>query len=483
MRMQETQEFEPFKEKAWFRELQDRFNVRHVEQFAALLANPDGEAALRRLNVPIQAVSEPTERFLNQYLGMSLATPDQAASHGPEATQTGGLRGLAPYVGVTFGLDATRDRFDGLVFGSKLPDPEKKDGDQRGKRQGFFDPVPSNNPLTDGMTWPSQADPDWLPPVAFVVTGLPEVRDQKGRGTCVAFTVSAMWELMHQRLRGEQIRLSPQFLFYHCKETDGKGQQDGTTFAVALRQLEQPGICQEGKCRYRLHHDYGQRYVFGEGGKDDKADAMADAAKHRISSATRLEAGNVVAIKRAVASGRPVGLGVPVFRNAWLGPWSYLRGEISLPLVDEAAKGDEKILDVHMGSHAVCVVGYRDNDHTKPESHRPGGGYFVIRNSWGSTWSQDPREENVVPGYGILPYSYAERYWLDAYAIDVLIVNGKEAFGKQAAARKPKAKPAVAKPPAKPAAAKPPAKPAAAKPPAKAGPARTGRRRPKPRTA
>lgn len=50
-----------------------------------------------------------------------------------------------------------------------------------------------------------------------------------------------------------------------------------------------------------------------------------------------------------------------------------------------------------VGGHAVCLVGYQDT----PDS--PGGGYFILRNSWHTTWAY---ESPYGPGYGVIPYQY-----------------------------------------------------------------------------
>ena len=55
------------------------------------------------------------------------------------------------------------------------------------------------------------------------------------------------------------------------------------------------------------------------------------------------------------------------------------------------------------GGHAVCLVGYQDS------ASSPGGGYFIVRNSWDTTWAyQSP----YGAGYGTIPYQYiANEAW------------------------------------------------------------------------
>ena len=58
-----------------------------------------------------------------------------------------------------------------------------------------------------------------------------------------------------------------------------------------------------------------------------------------------------------------------------------------------ARLGDE---DVQIGGHAMTAVGYVDNEWLRGEGlpEAPGGGLFILRNSWGSDWA---RRNPVVP--------------------------------------------------------------------------------------
>jgi hypothetical protein len=65
--------------------------------------------------------------------------------------------------------------------------------------------------------------------------------------------------------------------------------------------------------------------------------------------------------------------------------------------------GNESGPNGQPAGHAVCLIGYQDN------AQYPGGGYFIVRNSWGLDWaSQSP----YGPGYGTIPYQYiASENW------------------------------------------------------------------------
>jgi C1A family cysteine protease len=55
----------------------------------------------------------------------------------------------------------------------------------------------------------------------------------------------------------------------------------------------------------------------------------------------------------------------------------------------------------------MCMVGYQDDPDV------PGGGYFLVRNSWGTTtWGQD---NAVAPGHARIPYAYMGEHGSSAH--------------------------------------------------------------------
>ncbi len=66
------------------------------------------------------------------------------------------------------------------------------------------------------------------------------------------------------------------------------------------------------------------------------------------------------------------------------------------------------------GGHAVCVVGF------VPYQWEPSGGYFVIRNSWGTDWGYElptAGPYGPAPGYGTISASYVENYLWEAFVV------------------------------------------------------------------
>jgi len=233
-----------------------------------------------------------------------------------------------------------------------------------------------------------------LPPAVRLMDRLPPVRQQGERGTCVAFAVTALREFM----LGSGEHLSEQFLYWACKQMDGMTEQPGTTIHVAMAALAQHGICEERLWPYDPHPRPGNEHH-----GPPPPQAVSDARKRVMPNARPVVPHHVEHYKRVLAGtkthdGMPVATGVLVF-GSWLYSAATTRtGKITLPLPGEKP--------LPMG-HAMLVVGYQDDPSV------PGGGYFIVRNSWGSEWAAMSPE---AAGHALIPYDYMMRFALDAYA-------------------------------------------------------------------
>ena len=123
------------------------------------------------------------------------------------------------------------------------------------------------------------------------------------------------------------------------------------------------------------------------------------AAPNRIVSFTQLNATWVDSLRTALAAGSPVAFSVSVFQSCQR-PYSFRGGDLRLPLPNEQS----------LGGHAMCMVGYVD------DAEVPGGGYFIVRNSWGEAFGHDGE---VAPGYCRLPYEYLRQYGMEAYSAEM----------------------------------------------------------------
>jgi len=223
---------------------------------------------------------------------------------------------------------------------------------------------------------PAPAAP--LPPAVNLIGQMPPIRDQGSRGTCVAFALSAVHE-HHRRLLGQQEDLSEQFLYHETKRIDGAPGSCGTWQVKALQVLSAVGACREHVWAYNSAPPCNHNGV-------PPAAAKPDAAQ-RTCAPVVLAPNDVQGAKSLLASGRILGVSIPVY-GSWANSTAVsLTGKITMRLAGEPV----------IAGHAMCLVGYQDHpDH-------PGGGYFILRNSWGPQWAAGSA---YGPGYGAIPYAY-----------------------------------------------------------------------------
>ena len=237
---------------------------------------------------------------------------------------------------------------------------------------------------------PAGAFEDRLPRAVRLFDRMQPVRDQGERGTCVAFASVALREF----LLAKPDDLSEQFLYWGCKELDGLPDA-GTYIHTAMTVFAQYGVCQEAAWPYN------PKQSSSEGQGPPPRGAREGAQSYRLPSARTVEPGLVLHYKHILAGedgkgGMPVTFGVFVFDSWYMSAETHRTGKITLPLPGEEPAG----------GHAMCVVGYVDDDAV------PGGGYFIVRNSWGSKWASDSAE---APGHALMPYDYVERFAMEAF--------------------------------------------------------------------
>lgn len=231
-----------------------------------------------------------------------------------------------------------------------------------------------------------------LPASVNLVAKMSPIRDQGSRGTCVSFSLTAIHEY---ETRAAHDDLSEQYLYYKAKAIDGSPADCGTTQNAASKVLETSGQCMETVWPYRPNsscNDHGPL----------PAKANANAVKRTL-SLEELNPHDIVAMKTALANGRPVAVSIPVYLSWYQSPTTERTGRITMPI------GSEQEVD----GHCMCVVGYQD-DGPATVTETPGGGFFILRNSWGMTWGKDCA---FGPGYGTIPYGYIVAFNWEAYAL------------------------------------------------------------------
>lgn len=232
------------------------------------------------------------------------------------------------------------------------------------------------------------------PPTSVNLIGdcMSRIRHQQSRGTCVAFTTVAALEYYFCKFRAQPgLNLSEQFQFWNMVSHT---HQRSLTAGFPL--LQQSGVCRETTWPYnptpRPSPDPDPQ-------GPPPAGAVAEANAFSCQNVRQLSARSVADLQQALQRSRVVGIGIPVY-NSWYNSGVVRRyGNITVPLPGEVA--------LNVG-HAVALVGYAD------DPQYAGGGYFIVRNSWGNVWAT---QSVFGPGYGTIPYRYISNFNWDAWCI------------------------------------------------------------------
>jgi len=232
-----------------------------------------------------------------------------------------------------------------------------------------------------------------LPTAVNLIPFMSPIRNQAQRGTCVAFTLTALDEYILRR-RGISQNLSEQHLYYETKLIDGASTQCGTWQARAVTVLSSRGECRETLWPYNPNPPCNNHGAL-------PAQARPDALQFRLATIA-VPARSVNDYKSHMSRQRPVTLSIPVYNSWYQSPETRRSGRITMRIGNEPS----------VGGHAVCLVGYQDS------ASSPGGGYFLVRNSWDTTWGyQSP----YGGGYGTIPYQYITN---DAFEAFTAVVPG-----------------------------------------------------------
>jgi C1A family cysteine protease len=186
----------------------------------------------------------------------------------------------------------------------------------------------------------------------------------------------------HRRALGHREDLSEQFLYHETKRIDGAPGSCGTWQVKALQVLSTLGACREQVWGYNSTPPCNQNGF-------PPAAARPDAAERKCAPVV-LGPHDVQGARSLLASGRILGVSIPVYASWANSAAVRLTGRVTMRLAGEPV----------IGGHAVCLVGYQD------DAGHPGGGYFILRNSWGRQWAAGSA---YGPGYGTIPYAYVGR--------------------------------------------------------------------------
>lgn len=217
---------------------------------------------------------------------------------------------------------------------------------------------------------------------------MPAVYDDAGLGCSTVSALAALLEFHELRQRPDTHYIPSRLVWYYlARELRGTVPADaGVSFRDAFKALNDEGVCDE------------QEWPF-------VANLLTVAPSWSTYESTPRSRGVVYkrvpqtleALKHCLANRRPVACGLSVYVSFERG-LTRRTGQIALPacaadLVEVNPDGakDESVAavddDIHMGGHALVLVGYDDTDQC-----------FLVRNSWGTGWGAN--------GYGHIPFSY-----------------------------------------------------------------------------
>lgn len=237
-----------------------------------------------------------------------------------------------------------------------------------------------------------------LAPAVNLINKMSPIRNQASRGTCVAFTLTAINEY-YRRVQGVPQDLSEQHLYYETKLIDGASSVCGTWQSKAAQALASRGQCREAIWPYNPNPPCNNHGSL-------PATARPNGLNYRL-PLQQLSSTNVVAIKTALASKKPTGISIPVYNSWFRSAETNRTGRITNRIGSEP----------RVGGHAICVVGYQD------DASAPGGGYFIIRNSWSTNWG------NQCPygaGYGTISYRYIATDCSEAFALAAPVTQSED---------------------------------------------------------
>ena len=168
-------------------------------------------------------------------------------------------------------------------------------------------------------------------------------------------------------------------IYWNERVIEGDTDQDGgAQLRDGIKSLAASGACSETTWPYVVENAM----------TAPSEAAVAEAAKHKISTYARLDNTQINELKSCLALGYPFVFGFSVYSN-FQSDETAATGVLTMPGHDDAPDG----------GHAVLAVGYDDARQI-----------FIVRNSWGSSWG--------AGGYFFMPFDYicnenlADDFWV-----------------------------------------------------------------------
>ncbi len=214
------------------------------------------------------------------------------------------------------------------------------------------------------------------PPKADLRDGCPPVYDQGELGSCTANAIAAAVDYAHHRTEGVFITPSRLFIYYGERVMEGDVDQDaGAEIKDGIQVVHKIGCPPETDWPY----DIAQFAVQPD--TDVYTSALADLVKEYAS----LDLTDLHELMYCLAGKEPFVFGFTVYEN-------FEGDDVARTRIMPMPAG--RIV----GGHAVMACGYFTNGSHPQVPHHPSGGYFLVRNSWGTAWG--------IAGHFLMPFSY-----------------------------------------------------------------------------
>ena len=233
---------------------------------------------------------------------------------------------------------------------------------------GYIPDTPDSRDFQYQSVRPPQAA---LPPAVDLRHLCSPVRDQGQLGSCTGFAIAVgMREFLENKMTGTLVGMSPLFLYYEERKLENTIKEDsGAQPRDGMKVLAKLGCAPE-------QDDLYNPTVFANA---PGAKALKDATRFKIAAYHRLQ--TLADMQACLAGGNGFVLGFKVYES-FESQAVAQTGKMPMPQANEKS----------LGGHAVFAAGYQ----TDPQS--PGGGYLIIKNSWGARWGDK--------GYFCMPFAY-----------------------------------------------------------------------------
>ena len=207
-----------------------------------------------------------------------------------------------------------------------------------------------------------------IPPSIDLRQWCSPIEDQGYLGSCTGNAIAGQIELI-DRKNNKNLDVSRLFIYYQERVYENTVRWDaGAYIRDGLKAVNQVGAPLETLWPY----------IESKFAVKPTTAAYTDAARRKVTGYAKCT--NFTSVKNALAAGNPVTVGFYVYESF---EWAQNTNTGVMPYPNTAR-------EAFLGGHAVCLVGYDDN------FRGTGQGYFIARNSWGTSWGDN--------GYFYMPY-------------------------------------------------------------------------------